>query len=164
MWLIGMMGSGKSTVGALAAQALGVDFYDTDRIVCERTGLSIPEIWERLGERAFRDLECEAVTSVPAGSLAAAGGGAVLEAANREIMASSPPVIWLRTSPETTAARIGDAGGRPLLDSSGDSADSLTEILSERASLYQRLATHVVDTDELTAEQVSDEVVSICRS
>lgn len=164
MWLIGMMGSGKSTVGALAAQRLGLDFYDTDQMVCDRAGLSIPEIWQTHGEKRFRELEGEAVTSVPPGTVAAAGGGTVLDPANREIIASSPPVVWLRTRPETMAARVGNAGDRPLLDAPGDASDRLERILAERATLYLRLATHVVDTDELTAEQVTAEVVSICQS
>lgn len=163
MWLIGMMGSGKSTVGALAARVLGLSFYDTDLMVSEQAGMSIPEIWERMGEKGFRELESEAVSSVPADSVAAAGGGAVLDGRNREVIASSPPVIWLRTRPETMARRVQEGGDRPLL-ASRDAETRLSEILAQRSHLYQGLATHVLDTDDLAPDQVTTEVVSIWRS
>jgi shikimate kinase len=104
MWLIGMMGSGKSTIGAIAAERLGLQFFDTDRMIVARSGVSIPEIWEEMGEQMFRDMEREAVAAVPLErSLAAAGGGAVLDPANRAVIASSPPVVWLRALPAEIA-------------------------------------------------------------
>lgn len=163
MWLIGMMGSGKSTVGPLVAQELGLAFYDTDLLITRRAGMSIPEIWQRLGEKRFRELERDAVSSVPSESVAAAGGGAVLDEANRETMASSPPVVWLRTRPETMARRVGDGEGRPLL-ASADAEERLADITTQRSDLYLRLATHIVDTDALSADHVAAEVVSIWRS
>jgi shikimate kinase len=97
MWLVGMVGSGKSTVGTAAAQILGVPFFDTDSMVEASAGRGIPEPWGSDGEREFRDLERVAVSSVPKGRcIAAAGGGAVIDPLNRQRM-SGDRVIWLQT-------------------------------------------------------------------
>jgi shikimate kinase len=165
MWLIGMMGSGKSTIGAMAADELGLRFFDTDRMIVERAGMLIPEIWMARGEQAFRELERSAVSSVPVdGSLAAAGGGAVLNAVNRAVMASAPPVIWLRARPETLARRVEAAGQRPLLDTTLPLEERMREILRERNRIYHEIATHVLDTDGLGPDEVVDQVVAIWRS
>lgn len=164
MWLIGMMGSGKSSAGPRAAEELGVAFYDTDDMVVDLAGRSITEIWEDSGEAEFRALERVAVASVPEGCLAAAGGGAVLDEVNREVMAASTPVIWLRGAPSHLAARLGAGSDRPLLEPSHATEDRLAAILRDRISVYEATATHIVDTDDLTVEEVAREVVAICRS
>jgi shikimate kinase len=162
MWLIGMMGSGKSTIGAIAAERLGLQFFDTDRMIVARSGVSIPEIWEEMGEQMFRDMEREAVAAVPLErSLAAAGGGAVLDPANRAVIASSPPVVWLRARPETLTRRVGTAGDRPLLDSPLRLQERLGEILEKRAQVYDEVATHHIDTDDLTIEDTANRMVEL---
>lgn len=159
-----MMGSGKSTIGAIAADRLGLEFFDTDRMIVERSGVSIPEIWEELGEQMFRDMEREVVAAVPLErSLAAAGGGAVLDPANRAVITSSPPVVWLRARPETLARRVRTAGDRPLLDSPMRLQERLGEILERRARVYDEVATHHIDTDDLTIEDTADRMVTLWR-
>lgn len=159
MWLIGMMGSGKSTVGRFAAERLGVAFHDTDRMVEESAGTSIAEIWRTRGEAAFRDLETAALESVLEGGIAAAGGGAVLRKANRSLIARSEVVVWLRCEVEELARRIGATAERPLL--AGDAAEesTLRQIMSERAPLYEALSTHQVDTTGRSLDQVVSEVI-----
>lgn len=164
MWLIGMMGSGKSTIGARVADTLGLEFLDTDRMVSDRAGKSIADIWGEVGESGFRRLESEAVAAVPAKEcVIAAGGGAILDPRNRMIIAASPPVVWLRSRPRTLARRIDDPGGRPLLETEGTLEDQMDKILTERSDLYQELATHIVDTEDRTVAAVVEEVVTIWR-
>lgn len=162
MWLVGMMGSGKSTVGEAAAARIGVRFFDTDRMVVELAHMSLPEIWDGVGEEGFRRLERKAVAAVPdSGCVAAAGGGAVLSEESRDHMRKGAPVVWLRCRPETLAERVDGLGGRPLLDGVGPVADRLSQILAGRARLYEEVATDIVDTDARDIDDVVSEVVEI---
>ena len=156
-----MMGSGKSTIGAMAAHRLGLEFFDTDEMVVQRVGKTIPRIWEEMGEQGFRELEREAVSSVPGSCIAAAGGGAVLDPGNRAAIVASPPVVWLRARPETLALRAGPDGNRPLLRSAVETGDRMRQILSERVGFYEAVATHTVETDDRDVVDVTDEVVAI---
>lgn len=162
MWLIGMMGSGKSTVGSQAAARVGVPFYDTDQMVVEIARMPIAAIWEGVGEVGFRELERRAVDHVPdSGFIAAAGGGAVIDSRNRAHMASDGPVVWLRCSPEVLAARVRGDGTRPLLSSQSSPEELLAGLIDERSDLYSETATDVVDTDDLDIEEVVSAVIDI---
>lgn len=162
MWLIGMMGSGKTTVGREAARRARVDFYDTDRMVEEMSRMTINAIWDSVGETGFRDLERKAIATVPVSDvIVAAGGGAVLDAANREHMRRGRPVIWLRTSPDRLVARLEGGGERPLLLGEGSQEERLAAILEERWDLYSEVATDQVGTDDRELDEVIAEVMSI---
>lgn len=162
MWLIGMMGSGKTTVGRKAAARVGVPFYDTDQMVVEIAHMSISAIWESVGEEGFRELERRAVDGVPnSGFIAAAGGGAVIDEKNRARMAKDGPVVWLRCTPEVLAVRVGGDGSRPLLSSRSSPEELMAGILEERSALYADTATDVIDTDDLDVEQVVSAVIDI---
>lgn len=165
MWLVGMMGSGKTTVGEKVASRLGVEFFDTDRMVVAGAGMSIPEIWNSVGEAGFRELEHRAVLAVPtSGCVAAAGGGAILLEQNRTHIELGAPVVWLRTTPVALAGRLEVDGERPLLRDETSGLDRLTEILETRLPLYESVATHTLDTDDLSVDQTADEVVRIWES
>jgi shikimate kinase len=166
--LIGMMGSGKTTVGRLVAERLGSGFADTDEEVESFAGISVPEMFERDGEAAFRRAETEALETLLARSgsrVVAVGGGAVLSEANREAIRRQATVIWLRATVGTLTDRVGSGEGRPLLVSrteagSGRQWARLEELNDERCPLYETMADLVVDTDGLSAEEVADAVVS----
>lgn len=161
MWLVGMMGSGKTTVGEAVANRVGVPFFDTDSMVTELARLPIAAIWDGAGEEGFRRLENQAMAAVPgSGVVAAAGGGAVLSADNRHRMRRNGVVVWLRCSPEALAKRVADQGGRPLLVK-GDIAETLTTILDRRTPLYEEVATHVIDTEHRSIEDVVLEAVEV---
>jgi shikimate kinase len=158
-----MMGSGKSTVGRLAADRLGIPFFDTDVIVQERAGGSIVELWEEVGEAGFRDLESVALSNVPTtAGIVAAGGGAVLDPANRQLIARSDKVVWLRCDAETLAERLRSNADRPLLTQSPET--TLETLLADRAAIYADLATHQVETSAMTLDEVVSEVVGIWQS
>lgn len=162
MWLVGMMGSGKSTVGERAASRLLVPFYDTDRVVVEMAERPIAEIWEEHGEEAFRDLERRAVASVPgSGFIAAAGGGAVLDPSNQDLMSRGRPVVWLRASPDALAARLAGDGSRPLLSGEGTPEARLASLLETRKEVYTGIATDFIDTDGVDVDEIVTAVVEL---
>lgn len=158
MWLVGMMGSGKTSVGKLVARALAVPFYDTDEAVAATHGASIAALWDERGEEHFRDLERAAIAEAPPGVVAAAGGGAVLDTSNSHIMRLDPPVVWLRARVETLAERLESAKGRPLLTGPRPPLDVLRELVAAREPSYEAAATHIVDTDNRSLEDVATEV------
>jgi shikimate kinase len=158
--LIGMMGAGKTTVGRAVAERLGWDYCDSDEQVQRRTGLTVPEIFERHGEAAFRAEEKRALveaieTDGPV--VVSVAGGAVLDADNRRRLKEAGVVVWLRADPATLAERVGSGQGRPLLGD--DPKAALTKLDEERRPLYEELADTVVDVDQMTPEQAADAVV-----
>ena len=157
LWLIGMMGSGKSVVGPLVAYRLGIAFVDTDAVVVNQAGVAIDELWERDGEAAFRAEEVAAVAEVAAGSAAvvATGGGVVVDPANVAVMAASGAVVWLRATVETLSRRVGYGNGRPLL-AGAMPLEKLRSILVERAAAYEAAADLIIDTDDLSADETAD--------
>jgi len=143
VYLVGMPGSGKSTVGAELAGRLGVPFVDLDVEIARRAGRSITEIFEADGEAGFRALEAkellDASTHDPA--VIACGGGVVLEPANRITLRNTGTCVFLDVPIDVLAARVRPDADRPLIRASGD----LERILAEREPLYREFAAHVVD-------------------
>ena len=116
--LTGFMGTGKSTIGQALAVRLGWTFLDTDLEIERRAGISIPEIFTRHGEKHFRNLErqlCRELISRQ-GTVIATGGGMPLDPENRKLLSSAGIVLCLRRSSEEILARIGNNGGRPMLE------------------------------------------------
>ena len=162
LWLIGMMGAGKTAVGRRVADDLGMPFVDVDEEIAARLGCSIGQLWGRQGEQAFRDLEAAALAGLAEGppSVIATGGGAVLREANVTVMRASGTVIWLRAAPEVLAARVGRGGGRPLL-AEGEPIERLAAILDERRERYEAAAHRCVDGDAATVAALAGEVVAV---
>lgn len=153
--LVGMMGVGKSTVGRRAAQRLGWPFVDADHAIEAQAGCTVREVFARDGEPAFRDLEATVLAGLLAGdrpTVIAAGGGAMLRESNRDAARARAEVVWLRARAETLLTRLGGrAEARPLLD--GDPAGAVRRLAVEREPVYVAASHHVIDVDELTAEQ-----------
>jgi shikimate kinase len=160
--LVGMMGAGKSTTGQLVADRLGWGYRDSDADVAAMTGLSVPELFAREGEAAFRRAEAEVLASACTEErplVISVAGGAVLDPANRALIVKSGTVIWLRARPETLGQRVGDGAGRPLLG--GDPTAAMTRLLAQRAPLYAELAGLVIDVDDLTPSEVADRILAV---
>jgi shikimate kinase len=161
--LVGLMGSGKSTIGRRLAGIMNVPFVDTDVSVEETTGRSIRAIFEQDGEEAFRDLESRVLAdamATPSRCIVASGGGVVLRERNRRLL-EGHDVIWLRADPKLLATRIGRQakraeGHRPLADD--DPFGKLSAMSSERRSLYESVSTNVIDVDDRSP----DEIVNAC--
>ena len=145
--LVGLMGSGKSTVGALVANRTGGRLVDVDVVIAEETGKTVRELWEEGGEDAYRGLESGAVLRTLADdtpSVLAAPGGVVLDPAVRAALAGHI-VVWLRTSPAALASRVHVGDHRPLL---GDQpAKTFAAMADQRSDLYCQVATATIDTD-----------------
>ena len=150
--LVGAPGSGKSTVGPRLAARLGREFVDVDRVIEDRAGKPIAEIFVDDGEPAFRALE-EATTLelLDHPAVISLGGGAVLSAAVREALAEEH-VVWLQVSAGTAADRVGLNSARPLL--LGNVRGRLIQLLNQRTPLYAAVSSLAVVTDDRTADEV----------
>ena len=160
IYLVGMMGVGKTTVGRLLAERLDLPFLDSDAQVVANTGMTVPEIFEAKGEAAFRAEESKALRDAAAGddAVVAVAGGAVLDVENRKLMRDTGRVVWLRADPSTMALRVGRGDGRPLL--ADDPADALARLYPQRRPLYEGVADIVVDVDDIRPEAVVDAIVA----
>ena len=160
--LVGLMGTGKTTVGAACATRLGRPFVDSDELVEATSGQTVADIFATSGEATFRDLERRAIADAcdsPDPLAIACGGGAVLDADNRRRLRASGSVVWLRTSPAVLAARVRDAvRSRPLLEAK-DPRQELERLAELRAEAYEAAAHVTVDTDGLDVDQVVDAVL-----
>lgn len=159
--LVGLMGSGKSSVGRRVAEAIGRSFVDTDQLVEQREGRSIRDIFADVGEFGFRDIESTVLAEVlasPVSSVVATGGGIVVRESNRRLL-DPHLVVWLRASVDTLATRlVSGASRRPLLD--GDVRRRLVDLDQERRPLYGAVASIIVDVDDLALPEVVQAVVT----
>lgn len=147
--LVGMPGSGKSTVGRHVARHLHLPFVDTDHLIEQRIGCSIRAYFELHGEPAFRDVEAQVIDEVTLATDArviATGGGAVLREANRTALHERTKVFYLRSTPEDLARRLRHDTHRPLLQGAADPAKRLRALFQERDPLYRRCAHFVIET------------------
>jgi len=156
--LVGPPAAGKTTVGRLLAERLGVDFVDTDDLVVAAAGKPVGDIFVDDGEEAFRALEVAAVArALERDGVLALGGGAVLAAQTRERLAGHP-VVLLAASVPTSAGRVGLNRDRPLL--LGNPRQQLRALLEARLPLYREVAMAAVDTDGRTPDEVADAVLA----
>jgi 3-dehydroquinate synthase len=160
IWLVGMMGAGKSDVGRRLAGRLGRRFVDSDAEIERAAGATIAELFAREGEPGFRARERASIEAAAGrGAVVALGGGAIAQPGAAARLARSGVVVWLRARPETLAARIGDAAERPLLAdcAAAERAERLRRLLAEREPYYAS-ARIAVDTDGLDADTVAARV------
>lgn len=155
VWLVGMPGSGKSTVGRAVAARLGARFVDADLEVERRAGRSTAEIFQDDGEAAFRSLETEVLSLLANqdGLVVSCGGGAVLDPENRAVMRRSGTVVLLEVPAEVLTARLEGGEPRPVLAD----RDPL-DLWAERAPAYRAAAHHAVDASGGT-EDVAARIV-----
>ena len=145
--LVGLPGSGKSTLGRQLARRLGVAFLDSDHVIEERIGYPIRTFFEREGEESFRDLEQSTLDELTAGTAPAVlstGGGAVLRAANRQCLRGRGQVVYLHTQPDDIYRRLRHDTTRPLLQVA-DPLARLRALYAERDSLYRETAHFVIE-------------------
>ena len=160
--LVGPMGAGKTTVAGLLGEAWGVPVRDTDADIVASSGREISDIFVDSGEDVFRDLEAAAVAAALAehDGVLALGGGAVMRASTRELLADVP-VVFLQVGLTDAVKRVGLGAGRPML--LGNVRSRVKALLDERAPVYRSVATHVVDTDDRTPAEVASEIQELLR-
>ena len=157
--LTGFMGSGKTTVGRVLADALGCPFLDLDDLIVKKAGKTIPEIFAQDGEPAFRQLEARLLRQTvekyaESTVVLALGGGAVTTPASATLLHEKTVCIYLRATLETLLQRLsGETAGRPLAD------DAMAGRLAAREPLYEETAHVIIDTDGLSPDEVADEII-----
>ncbi len=147
IFLVGLMGAGKTTVGRALAKKLDKQFIDSDHEIEARSGVSIPVIFEIEGEAGFRQREADVIRNLTAREdiVLATGGGAILRPENRELLKSRGTVVYLRADINQILQRTAKDKNRPLLQS-GDPRQKLEQLSSEREPLYREVAHIVIDT------------------
>ncbi len=152
IFLIGPMGAGKTTIGRLLAKSLGVEFYDSDKEIEQRTGASIPMIFEYEGEAGFRKREAEALAVLTAMRpiVLATGGGSVLLPENQQLLQQRGFVVYLQCSVDKQLERTHKDTNRPLLKTD-DPRTRLEELLKLREPIYLAVADCIVDTGQYTS-------------
>lgn len=160
IFLVGPMGAGKSTSGRLLARTLGLTFIDSDKVIEERTGASIPLIFELEGEAGFRARERAVIDDLTreAGIVLATGGGAILAPENREVLRTRGKVVYLHASVDHQMERTAHDRNRPLLQTP-DRRGKLEELMKVREPLYRETAHLVVETDGLAPKTVVQRIV-----
>lgn len=158
--LVGLPGSGKSTVGRLLARRLEVPFADSDHVIEEQIGGSIREFFEREGEPAFRDIEAAVLQQLVRDhhGVLATGGGAVLRPENRASLRHAAQVVYLRSSPEDLYRRLRHDRNRPLLQVE-DQMARLRELFEARDPLYQEVAHFTLDTGRTSVNALLSAIV-----
>lgn len=156
IFLVGMMGAGKTTIGKLLAHFLDKTFFDSDREIQKRTGVNIPVIFEIEGETGFRKRETEMLTELLKSEniVLATGGGAVLSIENREMLKRSGTVIYLRATVDDLWRRTRQDKNRPLLQTS-DPRRKLAELYAQRDPLYRETAHIIVESGKRSARHLA---------
>ena len=159
IFLIGPMGSGKTAVGRHLARLFHFTFYDSDADIEAKTGVDISFIFEKEGEVGFRAREKESIERLTRlqSIVLATGGGAVIEAANRRVLAERGIVVYLETSIDQQLDRTRHARHRPLLNDTDPEA-KLNELMLRRAALYAEIANITVSTDGRRVQLVAEEI------
>jgi shikimate kinase len=162
VFLVGPMGAGKTTIGRLLAQELCLPFKDSDREIEERTGADIPWIFDVEGEEGFRSRETSALEALSQQSdmVLATGGGIVMRAENRTVLAARGIVVYLATSVEQQVLRTSKDRKRPLLLNEDPTA-VLQNLLDIRDPLYREIADYVVETDHRNPKTVASDIAAL---
>ncbi|PLX70917.1 MAG: shikimate kinase [Denitrovibrio sp.] len=165
IYLIGFMGTGKSSVGKILAEDLGAQFVDTDKLVEEKTGKSISDIFEELSEEEFRRLETEVLRDITEqdGLVVSTGGGIVVTRGNLDMMKQTGIVVTLIADVHTILERVqADGTNRPLLEVD-DPFEEIKKLLFDRASFYIS-AHHIVETSDITQREAADRIIELTKN
>lgn len=165
IFLVGLMGSGKTTIGRSLAKKLNLRFVDADQEIEARTGASIPLIFEIEGEASFRQREADVIRDLTAqqGIVLATGGGAVLNEASRQFLRERGTVIYLRASVASILQRTSHDKNRPLLQTA-DPRAKIEALSLERAPLYQEVAHIIIETGRPNVHSVVHNILSQLQS
>ena len=164
IFLVGLMGAGKSTIGKQLARELGKQFRDSDSEIEKRTGVNIDVIFDIEGEQGFRQRETRILKELveERGIVLATGGGAILAPENRQLLSDNGLIIYLKASAEHLAGRVKLDRRRPLLQT-GDKLAKIRELMTQRDPVYQQLADLVVETNNRSIPRVVREISKMIK-
>lgn len=165
LFLIGPMGAGKTTLGRLLARQLGYDFFDSDRVIEERTGVDIPTIFDYEGEAGFRKRESVVIEELADLDriVLATGGGAILSPKNRETLRRQGFVVYLKVSIQQQLIRTSRDQSRPLLQTENP-GQRLQKLAEERNHLYESIADFAIDTDRHPTHALKNRITKAFKS
>ena len=161
IFLIGLMGTGKTTVGRQLSRKLNMAFYDSDRVVEQQTGADIPLIFEKEGESGFRKREAAVIDELTQKKniILATGGGAVLDAENRNHLINRGTVFYLKSNLKTLLERTSKDKNRPLLHADESAEIILQRLLDQRGPLYEESADYVIETANNSIHDVIQAII-----
>ena len=161
IFLIGLMGTGKTTVGRQLSRKLKMEFYDSDRVIEERTGVDIPLIFDKEGEAGFRARETAIIDELTQKKniVLATGGGAILNAENRNHLINRGTVFYLKSNLQTLVERTSKDKNRPLLQTAEPVEITLKRLLEQRGPLYEETADYVIETANNSIHNVIQAII-----
>ncbi len=159
------MGTGKTTVGRQLSRKLKMEFYDSDRVIEERTGADIPLIFEKEGEAGFRKREVDIIDELTQkeGIILATGGGAVLDARNRTHLINRGTVFYLKSNLKTLIERTSKDKNRPLLHADEPVETILQRLLDQRGPLYEETADYIIETANNSIHSVIQAIIKLLK-
>lgn len=162
--LVGLPGSGKSTVGRLVSEALTAPLIDIDNLLVREMGMPVSQIFGMVGEARFREMERDAVNAAQGGApgVIVPGGGWAAQPGQLEAAMSSSLVVYLKCVPATASKRSEQSEARPVLAGGADPTQRMRTLLEERGPYY-RMAHHEVDAERSQPEAIAKEIVALAR-
>ena len=164
IFIVGPMGSGKSTVGKIISDELFLNFFDTDEEIENRTGASIDWIFDLEGEEGFRKRESGILEEMVQKNsvVLSTGGGIILSENNRELLSSRGTVFYLATPISVQIERTAKDKDRPLLKN-GDPGQILKELHEKRKNLYESVSDYIVETEDKSSQEVASEIINLVK-
>ena len=161
IFLIGFMGSGKSTISKMLSEKLGVMCAEMDEMIVQEQRMPITEIFEKFGESHFRDIETDLVRRLQKqdGVIVSCGGGAVLREENRNMMKQSGVIVLLTATPETILERVKYSTDRPILNGNM-TVEYISSLMERRRACYEEAADFAVATDDKSSEEICQEILN----
>ena len=161
--LIGYRGTGKSTVGALLAERLGMRYVCMDSEITKKANMSTPEIVAKYGWNKFRDLETELTKELTRqdGLVIDTGGGVIERQENVKELQVNTQVFWLHASVHTITSRIRGDSSRPALTSGKTFVEEVADVLAKREPVYKAAAHHEIDANNASPSQIADSIIKI---
>ena len=162
IYLIGLMGSGKTTLGKILSKKLDKDFYDSDQVIEEKLGVNVPMIFEYEGEAGFREREKDILKELvnKQNIVLATGGGIILSECNRDLLAKNGIVIYLKSNQKDLVLRMKNDKTRPLLKN-GNVELIIKKLCQEREPLYEQIADFEITTKNKRIHEVVNEIITI---
>ena len=162
IYLIGLMGSGKTTLGKILSKKLDKNFYDSDHVIEEKLGVDVPMIFEYEGEAGFREREKDSLKELVSKKniVLATGGGIILSKSNRDLLSENGIVIYLKSNQKDLIKRMKNDKTRPLLKN-GNIEEIIKKLCKEREPLYEEIADFEIMTKNKRIHEVVNEIITM---